>query len=156
MKKLLMLTTGGTIASVEGENGLVPGVKADELLSYVSKLDNDYTMETQSLMNIDSTNMRPEYWVEIAEAVKENYDAYDGFVITHGTDTMAYTSAALSYMPQRCQKADCHHRLADSDHVPKNRCKKILQMPFDLPVKAWAAFMLYLTAESFRERVRSN
>ena len=41
MKKLLMLTTGGTIASVEGENGLAPGVKADELLSYVSKLDND-------------------------------------------------------------------------------------------------------------------
>ncbi|ASZ61910.1 MULTISPECIES: asparaginase [Bacillus] len=104
MKKLLMLTTGGTIASVEGENGLAPGVKADELLSYVSKLDNDYTMETQSLMNIDSTNMQPEYWVEIAEAVKENYDAYDGFVITHGTDTMAYTSAALSYMLQHAKK----------------------------------------------------
>lgn len=104
MKKLLLLTTGGTIASVEGENGLAPGVKADELLTYVSKLDNDYTMETHSLMNIDSTNMQPEYWAEIANAVKEKYDAYDGFVITHGTDTMAYTSAALSYMLQHADK----------------------------------------------------
>lgn len=156
MKKLLMLTTGGTIASVEGENGLAPGVKADELLSYVSTLDNDYTMETQSLMNIDSTNMQPEYWVEIAEAVKENYDAYDGFVITHGTDTMAYTSAALSYMLQHAKKPI----VITGSQIPitfqKTDAKKILQMPFDLPVKAWAAFMLCLTAESFRERVRSN
>ena len=104
MKKLLLLTTGGTIASVEGENGLKPGVTADELLRYVSKLDNDYTMETTSLMNLDSTNMQPEYWVKIAEAIKENYEHYDGFVITHGTDTMAYTSAALSYMLQYTQK----------------------------------------------------
>ncbi|ADP32948.1 type I asparaginase [Bacillus atrophaeus] len=104
MKKLLLLTTGGTIASVEGENGLAPAVKADELLSYVSQLDNDYTMETQSLMNLDSTNMQPEYWVKIAKAVEENYEAYDGFVITHGTDTMAYTSAALSYMLQHATK----------------------------------------------------
>ena len=104
MKKLLLLTTGGTIASVEGENGLKPGVTADELLRYVSKLDNDYTMETTSLMNLDSTNMQPEYWVKIAEAIKENYEHYDGFVITHGTDTMEYTSAALSYMLQYSQK----------------------------------------------------
>lgn len=104
MKKLLLLTTGGTIASVEGENGLTPGVTAEELLRYVSKLDNDYTMETTSLMNLDSTNMQPEYWVKIAEAIKENYEHYDGFVITHGTDTMAYTSAALSYMLQYSQK----------------------------------------------------
>ncbi|WP_371175979.1 type I asparaginase [Bacillus atrophaeus] len=104
MKKLLLLTTGGTIASVEGENGLAPAVKADELLSYVSQLDNDYTMETQSLMNLDSTNMQPEYWVKIAKAVEENYESYDGFVITHGTDTMAYTSAALSYMLQHATK----------------------------------------------------
>jgi L-asparaginase len=104
MKKLLLLTTGGTIASVEGENGLSPAVKADELLSYVSELDNDYTMETKSLMNLDSTNMQPEDWVKMANAVQEHYDEYDGFVITHGTDTMAYTSAALSYMLQHARK----------------------------------------------------
>lgn len=55
-------------------------------------------------MDIDSTNMQPEHWVKMAEAVYENYGRYDGFVITHGTDTMAYTSAALSYMLQNVDK----------------------------------------------------
>ncbi|MFS0561543.1 asparaginase [Terribacillus sp. 179-K 1B1 HS] len=104
MKKLLLLTTGGTIASVEGENGLAPAVDANELLSYVSDLDNEYTMETISLMNLDSTNMQPEDWVTMAAAVRDHYHAYDGFVITHGTDTMAYTAAALSYMLQNSSK----------------------------------------------------
>ncbi|KKB75181.1 asparaginase [Bacillus sp. TH008] len=104
MKKLLLLTTGGTIASVEGENGLAPGVKAEELLSYLSDDHKNYTIDCQSLMDIDSTNMQPEHWVKMAEAVYENYGRYDGFVITHGTDTMAYTSAALSYMLQNVDK----------------------------------------------------
>ncbi|ASB86814.1 asparaginase [Bacillus sonorensis] len=104
MKKLLLLTTGGTIASVEGENGLAPGVKAEELLSYLSDENKNYTIDCQSLMDIDSTNMQPEHWVKMAEAVYENYGRYDGFVITHGTDTMAYTSAALSYMLQNVDK----------------------------------------------------
>jgi L-asparaginase len=104
MKKLLMITTGGTIASVEGENGLAPAVDANELLDYVSDMNNDYTMETLSLMNLDSTNMQPEDWVAMAEAVQHHYDGYDGFVITHGTDTMAYTAAALSYMLQNASK----------------------------------------------------
>ncbi|SNZ04166.1 asparaginase [Terribacillus aidingensis] len=104
MKKLLMITTGGTIASVEGEHGLAPAVNANELLNYVSDMNNGYTMETLSLMNLDSTNMQPEDWVTMAEAVQHHYDAYDGFVITHGTDTMAYTAAALSYMLQNASK----------------------------------------------------
>ncbi|WP_077306921.1 asparaginase [Terribacillus halophilus] len=104
MKKLLMITTGGTIASVEGENGLAPAVDANELLDYVSDMNNDYTMETLSLMNLDSTNMQPEDWITMAEAIKHHYEAYDGFVITHGTDTMAYTAAALSYMLQNASK----------------------------------------------------
>ncbi|QXE01264.1 asparaginase [Terribacillus sp. DMT04] len=104
MKKLLMITTGGTIASVEGENGLAPAVNANEMLNYVSDMNNDYTMETLSLMNLDSTNMQPEDWVTMAEAVQHRYDAYDGFIITHGTDTMAYTAAALSYMLQNSSK----------------------------------------------------
>lgn len=56
------------------------------------------------LFNIDSTNMQPHHWIEIATAIKDNYDKYDGFVITHGTDTMAYTSSSLSYMIQNSKK----------------------------------------------------
>jgi L-asparaginase len=104
MKKLLLLATGGTIASVKGENGLTPGMTAEELISYLPKQDEKYMIESKILMNIDSTNMQPEYWVKMAQAIYNNYDAYDGFVITHGTDTMAYTAAALSYMLQNLSK----------------------------------------------------
>lgn len=112
-------------------------------------------METQSLMNIDSTNMQPEYWVEIAEAVKANYDAYDGFVITHGTDTMAYTSAALSYMLQHA-KSQSSSRARRFRSRSKNRCQKNITDAIRFACEGVGAFTLYLTAESFKERVRSN
>ncbi len=104
MKKLLLLTTGGTIASLEGENGLVPEMEVDEFLSHLTGLDLLCHIESMPLMNIDSTNMQPENWVEMADTIYEHYHDYDGFVITHGTDTMAYTSAALSYMLQDVDK----------------------------------------------------
>ncbi|GAA4857971.1 asparaginase [Paenibacillus vulneris] len=104
MKKLLLLATGGTITAVQGEEGLAPGMDAEELVSFLQAKDQSVQLESKLLMNIDSTNMQPESWVEIAKAVYENYPHYDGFVITHGTDTMAYTSAALSYMLQNLSK----------------------------------------------------
>lgn len=55
-------------------------------------------------MNPDSTNVTPEHWKLLAKTVQENYDRYDGFVICHGTDTLAYTAAALSYMIQNSRK----------------------------------------------------
>jgi L-asparaginase len=103
-KKLLLLATGGTIASLKRENGLVPGMSPDELLRFVDKVPALYQIDTKSLMNIDSTNMQPESWITIAEAIRDHYAEYDGFVITHGTDTMAYTSSALSYMLQHGSK----------------------------------------------------
>lgn len=102
MKKILLLATGGTIASVESTNGLTPGMTPDEMIDFLET--NGYQVDSKLLMNIDSTNMQPESWVTIAEAIYQNYSLYDGFVITHGTDTMAYTSAALSYMLQNLKK----------------------------------------------------
>jgi L-asparaginase len=104
LKKLMLLTTGGTIASLEGENGLVPEMKANEILSHLPELNLHCEIDSKPLMNIDSTNMQPEYWAEMAKSINEHYHDYDGFVITHGTDTMAYTSAALSYMLQGVEK----------------------------------------------------
>jgi L-asparaginase len=104
MKKLLLLATGGTIASVESKEGLVPGLSAEELLQYFQHTSQPMDVTCSILMNRDSTNMQPEHWGKIAEAIAENYEKYDGFVITHGTDTLAYTSAALSYMLQGLQK----------------------------------------------------
>lgn len=104
LKKILLLATGGTIASVEGNEGLVPGLSAEELLHYCKITSSDIKIDSKILMNIDSTNMQPEHWVEMAQAIHNQYQEYDGFVITHGTDTLAYTSAALSYMLQGLDK----------------------------------------------------
>ena len=57
------------------------------------------------LLNLDSTNIAPEHWLAMTRCIRDHYDAYDGFVLTHGTDTMAYTAAALSYLVQKKPKA---------------------------------------------------
>jgi len=104
MKKILLLATGGTIASLEGKDGLVPGLAPVDLLSYSSDVSLAADVTCEILMNRDSTNMQPEHWIEMASKIADNYDQYDGFVITHGTDTLGYTSSALSYMLQGLNK----------------------------------------------------
>ena len=104
MKKILMIATGGTIASREKGEGLVPVITSREILSYVPAVAQICQVETMQLMNLDSTNIVPEHWLEMVEAIRKQYDQYDGFVLTHGTDTMAYTAAALSYLIQGSKK----------------------------------------------------
>ncbi len=104
MKKILMIATGGTIASKLGKHGLTPAVTGDELAENVPGIRDKCELDVLQLMNIDSTNMRPRDWLKIRDAVMEHYDSYDGFVILHGTDTMAYTAAALSYLIQNSKK----------------------------------------------------
>ena len=104
MKKILILATGGTIACKRTEEGLAPMLSSEELLSLVPSIRRIADVETKTLFNLDSTNMRPEHWIQMMRAVRENYASYDGFVICHGTDTMAYTAAALSYLCQNLKK----------------------------------------------------
>lgn len=105
MRTILLIATGGTIASrPTAAGGLAPAITSQELLSCVPELAEFCRIDAIQLYNLDSTNMGPEQWQGIAAAVQENYDRYDGFVITHGTDTMGYTAAALSYMIQKSPK----------------------------------------------------
>ncbi|MFD2212357.1 asparaginase [Metabacillus endolithicus] len=104
MKKILLITTGGTIASVEGKNGLTPGISDKDIVGYLPDYKDEILLHSMVLMNVDSTNMQPEYWLEIAQTIYNKYNQYDGFVITHGTDTLGYTSAALSYILQNLTK----------------------------------------------------
>ena len=104
MKKILMLGTGGTIACKRGEYGLKPLISSDELLSYVPDAAQFCQADSLQILNIDSTNMQPKHWLAMAEAIETHYEEYDGFVICHGTDTMAYTAAALSYLIQSSAK----------------------------------------------------
>lgn len=103
-KKILLLATGGTIASKKSENGLKPQITPEELLEYIPQVKEFCEVSAIQLLNLDSSNMEPEHWKKIVHAIREYYDAYDGFVIAHGPDTMAYTAAALSYMIQNSTK----------------------------------------------------
>ena len=104
MKKILVIGTGGTIASKQMGEGLSPALSAPEILTYVPEVEKLCEIDVLQICNIDSTNITPKIWIDIAGTIKKNYDFYDGFVILHGTDTMAYTSAALSYMIQNSRK----------------------------------------------------
>ncbi|MBQ9979567.1 MAG: asparaginase [Oscillospiraceae bacterium] len=104
MKRILFIGTGGTIASEITENGLLPGLGPEQLLKYVPGLENLCSVDFLQLYDLDSTNIGPDHWLGMAKTIRENYALYDGFVISHGTDTMAYTAAALTYLIQYSPK----------------------------------------------------
>jgi len=96
-KKILLLTTGGTIASVPGGDGLEPqrsGVMEREL----DQLRTYYDITVRDVMCLDSSNITPEEWRQIAQAIYRERQEYDGVVVSHGTDTMAYTASAVTFM----------------------------------------------------------
>lgn len=100
-KKILFIGTGGTISCSRTENGLAPALSADELVSYIN-LNAD--IQAEQLFELDSTNMTPRHWERLARRIRDCYNEFDGFVITHGTDTMAYAAAALSCLIQNPRK----------------------------------------------------
>ena len=102
--KILMIATGGTIACKAGADGLTPALPANEILSFVPGIKDLCVPTTLQLFNIDSTDISPKHWLLLASAIRDNYADYDGFVILHGTDTMAYTAAVLSYLIQSSPK----------------------------------------------------
>ena len=104
MKKILMLGTGGTIASEMTPEGLTPELTPKQLLNYVPAIRGLCEVDCLSLFSLDSTNITPAHWLKTAAAIRERYASYDGFVISHGTDTMAYTAAALSYLIRGADK----------------------------------------------------
>ena len=94
----LVRPTGGTIASRRGDQGLEPQISARGLLEYMSDLRAHYHIDARDILNLDSSNIQAEEWQTIARHVFENRMEYSGIVITHGTDTMAYTASVLSFM----------------------------------------------------------
>lgn len=89
MKRILLLGTGGTIACKRTSQGLMPLLSSEEILSFVPDSRTFCSIDSIQVLNIDSTNIQPSHWLTIEKAIEEHYKDYDGFVITHGTDTMA-------------------------------------------------------------------
>ena len=104
MKKILLIATGGTIASGRTEEGLSPKIRAGELLQYVEEHRTFCRVDVIQPFSLDSTNVYARHWLELASLVEAYYEKYDGFVVSHGTDTMAFTAAALSYLVQGSRK----------------------------------------------------
>ena len=97
--RILLLTTGGTIASLPTDDGLAPGLDGEDLAELLPRgVTDSYDITIQDILHLDSSNIQPEEWQTIARHVFEQMGAYDGIVITHGTDTMAYTASILSFM----------------------------------------------------------
>jgi L-asparaginase len=104
---ILIIYTGGTIGMVQrADSGTLALVKFDQILQEVPELNKfNYNIQTV-IFNpaLDSSNMNPSVWIKIAHTIKKNYNGFDGFVILHGTDTMAYTASALSFMFENLDK----------------------------------------------------
>ena len=96
-KKILLLTTGGTIASMPGGEGLEPQ-RSSVMEREINQLRTYYDITVEDLICLDSSNITPREWQLIAEAVFTKRAGYDGIVISHGTDTMAYTASAVTFM----------------------------------------------------------
>lgn len=105
--KILLIYTGGTIGMIkDSSTGALRAFDFDNLLVKIPELNLlDCDIDTVAFDHpIDSSNMSPKYWVQIAEIIQEHYDRFDGFVILHGSDTMSYTASALSFMLENLDK----------------------------------------------------
>ena len=96
-KNILLLTTGGTIASVPGGEGLEPH-RSSIMSHQLDQLRGSYNITVRDVMCLDSSNIHPRQWQELAREIFRHRLGYDGIVISHGTDTMAYTASALTFM----------------------------------------------------------
>ena len=96
-KNILLLTTGGTIASVPGGDGLEPR-RSDVMDRELNQLRTYYDITVRDVLCLDSSNICPREWQLIARHIFESRKGFDGIVVSHGTDTMAYTASALSFM----------------------------------------------------------
>lgn len=104
MKNILLLTTGGTIACINTSDGLTPGIDGEWLLNKIPEIKLLCNVTVKEVLNVDSSNMSSDDWITIARAVFQGLKDYDGIVVTHGTDTMAYTTSIISYMISNINK----------------------------------------------------
>lgn len=105
--KILLIYTGGTIGMMKDfETGALKAFNFRKLLQKIPELKQlDCDIETVSFEKpIDSSNMNPENWTEIAQIIENNFDNFDGFVVLHGSDTMSYSASALSFMLENLSK----------------------------------------------------
>ncbi len=105
-RKVLLIYTGGTIGMMQDAEGVLRPVDFEKLQLAVPELNRlpVQLSHVSFATPIDSSNMNPSVWIDLVTIIKNNYALYDGFVVLHGSDTMAYTASALSFMIENCSK----------------------------------------------------
>ena len=103
MKNILILNTGGTFSSEASGHGLAPSITGVEIVQKLGILDDDISISVEDFCSLDSANIMPDDWVSIARKIAGSIADYSGFIVIHGTDTLAYTSSMLSFMLQNIQ-----------------------------------------------------
>lgn len=99
--RILLIYTGGTIGMMKDyETGVLRAFEFENIYHRIPELSHlDCTIDSVSFKKaIDSSDMNPQHWIDIAETIENHYDSYDGFVVLHGSDTMSYSASALSFM----------------------------------------------------------
>jgi len=107
---ILLIYTGGTIGMVrDNQTGALQPFNFGQIYETIPILRNfNYQIDSFTFDPIiDSSNMKPAFWIKLAEVIKEKYELYDGFVVLHGTDTMSYTASILSFMLEKLKQAGC-------------------------------------------------
>lgn len=104
--KILIITTSGTIGQEKDENHVSISTNVDHAMDFFSSnlIPKDIELSFENLYNCDSSNVTPNHWSKIVKCLIQNHDNYDGFIITHGTNTLDYTCAALTFMLEKFNK----------------------------------------------------
>ena len=150
------MTTGGTISCVATEDGLEPTLSGNDILTSVPELRTLGEITVKDLTKIDSSNVVPQDWSSWATLIGDNYTEYDGFVLTHGTDTMAYTASALSYMlvnlgkPVVLTGSQVPLSLSNSD------ARSNLELAFTIASSAFPAYLSPLAIKSSKATAAKN
>ncbi|MFV2014760.1 MAG: asparaginase domain-containing protein, partial [Candidatus Heimdallarchaeota archaeon] len=106
MKKIKILGVGWTISSIQSEDGLKPGMDVKTILQYIPQVSDFYEIEFEEIMSVDSANLQPEDWINITSKIRDSLNdvTVHGIVVTHGTDTMAYSAAAVAILIRNISK----------------------------------------------------
>ena len=124
----MIINTGGTLSSVNSEKGLVPGMRSGDMLKELRMVSKNLELETEDFCSVDSANIFPEDWAGLAIRIGERCREYQGIMVIHGTDTLAYTSSMLSFMLPEYSYSRSGNRQSTVDRTSCGRCPEKLPL----------------------------
>ena len=150
MKKILIINTGGTFSSVKSAGGPDAGAGGEhDILEELKVVAKDCQLEYEDFCSLDSANIMPRHWAELAARIEEASREYSGIVVIHGTDTMSYTASDAVLYALGSSRAGGDHRKPALHRPPGGGCHgRTAGRPYTWPTAAAPGCSWHLTAES--------